>query len=223
MRKKGLLLMELLKRRVLPVMIFAVAAACTTAPPPANSLTVDSLRRLPAQTYALQPGDAAIDFAARPRAFPAVTGTFSDFEGEVQIVDAAVERIDVRARVDLDSVVIGSDWYENLIRSDNWFAVEKYPEAIFVGSLEGWDGEGTGTISGEMTIRGVTRPAEFAIRLNCDEVMGCPVDRVGFIGEIELSRSEYGMTDMRALVRDKVQLTFSGELVASDQRLAKAN
>ena len=209
-------MMHMFKRRYLAYALAAFLSACASTAPPANSLTVDALRRLPQQSYALTPEQAEITFAARPVAFPAVRGTFSAFDGEVEIVRAATDRIDVRALVDLSSVEMGNRNYENLVKSEGWFDVERHPTALFEGALEGWSGEGEGSVAGQITIKGITKPAEFTIRLNCEQIEDCPTDVVGFTGEIEVSRSEFGMTEWRRLVRDTVSLNFSGSLVATD-------
>ncbi len=200
--------------------IYAVAAfltACASTAPPANSLTVDALRTLPEQTYALTPQGAVIEFAARPIALPAVRGTFTEFDGEVEIVKASADRIDVRALVDLSSVEMGNSAYENMVKSESWFDVANHPTALFEGALEGWSGEGAGFVAGEITIKGITKPATFAITLNCEEIDQCPIGNVGFNGAIEISRSEFGMTEWRGVVRDRVSLNFSGALVASNE------
>lgn len=203
------------RKEVFAAFALFTAACATNAPQPANSLTVDALRQLPSQTYALAPGDASIAFSAHPVAFPAVNGEFSKFDGAVEIVMASEDEVNVQATVDLASVEIGNQWSENLVKSEGWFNVQEHPKAIFSGALKGWSGTGLGTVEGQLTIRGVTKPATFSILLDCEDLRQCPKDQVGFMGEIEISRAEFGMTEMRALVRDKVQLTFTGSLVAN--------
>ncbi|MEO1656101.1 MAG: YceI family protein [Pseudomonadota bacterium] len=190
-------------------------AACTTATvPEAQSLTVDALKRLPPQTYVLVPDQAEVGFMVRPVAFPAITGTFESFDGAVMVVDASAPDIKVLTAVDVATVETGSDFYDNAIKSGAWFDVEAYPRAIFSGSLIDWTDTGVGVVDGTLTIRDVTRPAQFAIQLSCDGVQRCPQDAVGFDGEIVVSRSAYGMSQYQGFVRDKVQLSVSGTLVA---------
>lgn len=205
-----------------PLLSFAVlASACSTvAPPPARSLTVDALHALPSQRYAISPEDAALDFSVKPFGFPAVRGSFEGFDGAVEIESARDEIIKVRATVDLDSVRFGSAWYENVVKSPAWFDVEHHPQAVFTGELAGWSGEGTGSVQGEITIKGITRPAEFAIQLDCDVADPCPQGSVGFSGEIVINRSDFEMNEFRGLVGDTVRLHFSGALVADGARLA---
>lgn len=207
--------MSRIRRRALIACVAVLSACSTVAPRPANSLSVENLRRLPEQNYKLAPETAEIGFAARPMAMPAVRGSFSRFGGEIAVVNAAKDSIAISAVVDLDSVETGSDFYQNMIKSDAWFDVERHPEAKFNGAIRGWDGDGVGRVEGELTIRGVTRPALFLLQLNCDALEACPMNKVGFNGSIEISRSEFGMTAMKGLVRDKVELSFTGALTSA--------
>ncbi|NRA29569.1 MAG: YceI family protein [Parvularculaceae bacterium] len=200
-----------------PVLVLTVClAACTSVSQPTTSaLAVEALRELPNQTYALKPEGADLGFSVNPLGFPAIRGTFEDFDGTVTIVDAAADGLDVEAVVNLDSVKFGSTWYENVVRSPAWFDIENHPEAVFSGSLKAWDGDGVGTVVGEATIKGITQPAEFTIQLNCDVKEACPVSEVGFTGEIVVNRTDFDMRAYRGLVGDKVRLQFSGALIAA--------
>lgn len=211
-----------MKRPIWLAAIVASACSSVVAPPPANSLTVEALRALPTQTYVIQPEDADLNFSVKPLGFPSVKGSFAGFDGSVVVEKAAEDKISVEATVDLDSVTFNSDWYENVVKSPAWFDVENHPQAVFAGSLDGWDGEGTGTIAGQITVKGITKPAEFSIRLNCDVNDPCPIDAVGFSGEIILNRRDFDMTEFRGLVGNKVTLKFSGALVTADERIAAA-
>lgn len=194
---------------------FALITACTSvAPPASNALAVDVLRELPTQTYALRPGDASLGFSVKPFGFPRVRGTFDHFDGTVRVIDSATDGINVEAVVDLDTIKMGSDWYENVVKGPVWFDVENHPQATFSGALEQWDKDGEGSVVGEITIRGVTKPAEFFIRLNCEVREPCPIDAVGFTGEIEVDRTEFGMRSYRGFVGDRVRLQFSGALIS---------
>ncbi|MEM6913970.1 MAG: YceI family protein [Pseudomonadota bacterium] len=199
--------------RLVAAFIFAVTACTTATVPDARSLSVDALRSLPPQTYVLVPDQAEVGFSVRPIAFPAITGTFESFDGAVMVVDASTPNIKVMTAVDVATVETGSDFYDNAIKSGAWFNVEAYPRAIFSGSLVDWTDTGTGLVDGTLTIRDITRPAQFAIQLSCDGVRRCPEDAVGFDGEIVVSRSAFGMSQYPGFVRDKVQLSVSGTLV----------
>ncbi|MEM0928102.1 MAG: YceI family protein [Pseudomonadota bacterium] len=200
--------------RLLAAFFLAVTACTTATVPDAQSLTVDSLKRLPPQTYVLVPDQAEVGFSVRPIAFPKITGTFESFDGAVMVLDANTPDIKVLTAVDVATVETGSEFYDNAIKSGAWFDVEAYPRAIFSGSLIDWTDTGTGVVDGTLTIRDITRPAQFAIQLSCDGVQRCPQDAVGFDGEIVVSRSAFGMSQYPGFVRDKVQLSVSGTLVA---------
>ncbi|MEO1043664.1 MAG: YceI family protein [Pseudomonadota bacterium] len=207
-----------LSPRLTAAFLLLVTACSTATAPDARSLSVDALRQLPPQTYVLLPDQAEVGFSVRPIAFPAITGTFESFDGAVMVVDASAPNIKVTTAVDVATVETGSDFYDNAIKSGAWFDVEAYPQAIFSGSLIDWTDTGTGIVDGTLTIRDITRPAQFAIQLSCEGVARCPQDAVGFDGEIVVSRSAFGMSQYPGFVRDNVQLSVSGTLI-TDARL----
>jgi len=73
------------------------------------------------------------------------------------------------------------------LASDDFFASEKYPEAIFVITSPGQNGENTYNINGELTIRGITHPVTFDATLN---IIG---DNLTASGKIIVDRTRYGM------------------------------
>ncbi|MEM9810859.1 MAG: YceI family protein [Pseudomonadota bacterium] len=211
-----------MKQHISCLVFLGVAACATATAPEVNALSVDALKTLPNQTYVLEPGQVAMTFVAKPRLFPAIQGSFSNFGGSVEITDAASSSIAIHAVVDLQSVEIPSEIYENTIRSPAFFDVENHPEAIFEGELDGWRGEGLGAVQGLLTIRGVTRPAQFDIRLNCNGIPACPQSQVGFDGTLEINRSEFGMDRYSGFVKDKVSFMISGTLITAPEHIADA-
>lgn len=199
-------------RQFLVISAALLSACATLNAPPASSLTMEALRELPTQHYTLAPEGAVVEFTAKPVGLPNVRGNFEHFGGTVAIVDAGNDRIDIDAAVNLASVETGNRGYNHMLMSEAWFDVERHPEARFQGSLAGFEGEGLGRVEGTITIKGVTRPAVLEVKLGCDGLNQCPHHEVGFNGQVTVSRSDFGMTGLRGVVRDEVQLSFRGVL-----------
>lgn len=100
--------------------------------------------------------------------------------------------------------------------------MENYPEMTFrATSIEG-DGEDY-TLTGDLTIKGVTRPVELEVELEV-EFSGVAVDpfgatRAGASAEAEISRKDFGLTwnavleTGGVLVSDKVKINIEAALV----------
>lgn len=203
--------------------VLVALGACASVAPQRNALAVETLEALPAQSYALEPATAQMGFQVRSFTPGGVKGEFGSFSGDVTIIDAAAPQIGVRAVVDLETIELGSEMYERIVKSEGWFHVAEHPQAVFEGVLTEWREGGIGSVDGQMTIRGVTQPAAFDISLSCEDIAGCPQAAVGFGGELEISRSAFGMKAFPGAVGDKVRLSISGELSAiGAARLAAA-
>jgi polyisoprenoid-binding protein YceI len=96
--------------------------------------------------------------------------------------------------------------------------VENYPEMTFrATSIEG-DGEDY-TLTGDLTIKGVTRPVELEVEFNGVAVDPFGATRAGASAEAEISRKDFGLTwnavleTGGVLVSDKVKITIEAALV----------
>jgi polyisoprenoid-binding protein YceI len=104
------------------------------------------------------------------------------------------------------------------VRGADFFDVENYPEMTFrATSVEG-DGEDY-TLTGDLTIRGITKPVELEVEFTGVAVDPFGATRAGFSAEAEISRKEFGLTWNAALetggflVSDKVKINVEAALV----------
>ena len=139
-------------------------------------------------------------------------------------VAATVREVDPRAevRVSLDrrevaiesaSITTGNDQRDGHLRSADFFDVENKPEITF-HSTSIQLGGGEGTITGELTINGVTRTVELDTEFNGVVVDAFETTRAGFEATTTISRKDFGLTWNAAieaggvLVSDKVVLNL---------------
>jgi polyisoprenoid-binding protein YceI len=74
------------------------------------------------------------------------------------------------------------------LRSADFFDVANHPDITFAVEQVTPSGEGV-TVTGELTVRGRARPASFAAR-----VSGIDASRVELDGEIQVNRTDFGLT-----------------------------
>ncbi|MCR5880269.1 YceI family protein [Phenylobacterium sp. J367] len=89
---------------------------------------------------------------------------------------------------------------------------DRFPAVRFVGRELTIQGD-AGTLEGDLTLHGVTRPARFAVRLRSIRTEPGGTARIAFTGSGQIQRSQFGMTSMRSVVGDRVELTFDVEFV----------
>lgn len=145
-----------------------------------------------AGTWAIDPGHAEVGFVGRHFGLTRVRGRFTGVEGTVTIADSLPEsHVDVT--IDVASVSSGYDTRDAHLRSADLFDVQRHPTAQFTSTR--LDVEGTrATLTGDLTLAGVTRPVELAV-----EYLGAATDpwdneRAVFRATGRINRHDWGLT-----------------------------
>ncbi len=141
-----------------------------------------------------------------------VAGRFGAVTGEVEI-DHEARSARVRARIDTRALSMRRTSYEEWVRSDEFFDAARHPYIEFdsepfpLATLERG-----GDIVGNLTLRGLTRPA--SLRLSPSECPGAVALSCAVVAEGTVQRSDFGMRTRRATLADKVRLHFTVRTVA---------
>jgi polyisoprenoid-binding protein YceI len=166
-------------------------------------------------------GDYEVDVAhtrigvrARHAMVTTVRGSFTDFAGTAHLDTAKPEASSVTLRIRTASIDTGVPDRDAHLRSPDFLDVENHPELVFVSTGVEQIDDDTYTVSGDLTIKDVTRPVEvdFTLTGSAQDPFGNL--RVGFEGALVIKRSEWGLTwntpldTGGVLVSDKVQIEF---------------
>jgi polyisoprenoid-binding protein YceI len=96
------------------------------------------------------------------------------------------------------------------------FQTSKYPKANFVSTQIVKTGENTGTVTGNLTLAGVTKPVTLKVTFNGGRDVPIPFQpyRIGFDAAGTIKRSDFGLTHMvwSGMVSDEVNLTINCEM-----------
>jgi polyisoprenoid-binding protein YceI len=166
-------------------------------------------------------GDYTVDVAhtrigvrARHAMVTTVRGAFEDFEGtaHLDVADPAASSVQLRIRAaSIDTGVADRDAH---LRSPDFLDVETYPELTFSSTEVEQLDEDTYRVTGDLTIKDVTREVavDFTLTGSAQDPWGQM--RVGFEGALVIRRSDWGLVWNTALdtggvlVSDKVQIEF---------------
>ncbi|WP_030223153.1 YceI family protein [Streptomyces bikiniensis] len=183
----------------------ATAVATLPVDPALAALTGD---------YTVDPAHSSIGFTVRHAMVTNVRGTFAEHEGTLKLdgtdPGASTASIDVK----IASVDTGIADRDNHLRSGDFFDAERFPLMSFRSTRAEQLGGDTYRITGDLTIKDVTRPLSIDLEFNGSATDVYGNERVGFEGSAEILRSEWGLTWNAALetggvmVSDKVRLTF---------------
>lgn len=133
-------------------------------------------------------------------------------EGTIQYDDTAPQNSNANIKIDLARLITGISELDQHLKGKAFFDVQTYPEANYVtDKVMITDGKIT-QVDGKLTLHGVTRPVSLKIKQN---KMGInPITEkqtIGFSGEAQLNRSDFGISTLIPGVSDKIKLTIEVE------------
>ncbi len=101
------------------------------------------------------------------------------------------------------------------LRSADFFEAEKYPDATFRSTRVEAAGEGKLKVTGELTIKGITKPVVLDVTLNgAGEHPMAKRPAIGFDATASVLRSDFGLGKNVPMVSDEVKLRITTEAVA---------
>ena len=167
-----------------------------------------------AETWNLDPAHSAAHFAVRHMGISTVRGAFSKLSGTVQYDPAHPEQSVLDVTIDANSVDTRVEMRDKDLRSPNFFDVEKYPTITFKSKKVESAGQGKLTITGDLTIHGVTKEAV----LHVDGPNGPIKDprgnqHMGAAATTQVNRKDFGVSGQPTGVGDDITITLDVEMV----------
>lgn len=140
------------------------------------------------------------------------TARFPRMTGAVTIVPGAPERAVIDVTFDATAIEAPDEVTLARLRGERFFWVEKYPTVRFVGRSLKLSSTTRGTVAGELTARGVTRPATLAVTFDADPIAqaGRPVS---FTGTTTIDRRQFGMKAYQLIVGNQVDITLKARML----------
>ncbi|WP_181309941.1 YceI family protein [Nocardioides campestrisoli] len=163
--------------------------------------------------YTIDASHSRLGFSARHAMVTTVRGQFKEYEGTARVDAENPAASSVRIAIKTASIDTGSEDRDGHLRSADFFDAETYPEITFVSTDVARDGSDW-TITGDLTIKGVTK----SVAIDFEQV-GSAQDpfgntRLGFEGGTSISRKDWGLSWNAALetggvlVSEKIKLEF---------------
>ncbi len=149
-------------------------------------------------TWVIDPTHTTIGFSVRHAMIAKVRGRFGEFEGSFTIDGANPAASSAQVTIAAASIDTQNPDRDGHLKSPDFLDVEAYPTITFTSTSASVQGA-QATITGDLTIHGVTRPVTVEY-----EYIGTSQDpwgntRIGFEGSAKISRKEFGLTWNAAL------------------------
>ncbi len=138
---------------------------------------------------------ASILFQVKHLGYSWLTGRFNTFDGSYEYDPAQPDKSSVSVNIDVASLDTNHAERDKHLRSPRFFDTDTFPAASFKSTGITLTGEGTAKITGDFTLRGITKPVVInaAFIGGGDDPWGGY--RTGFTGTTTLNLSDYVMKD----------------------------
>ena len=177
-----------------------------------------------------EPGHTAAEFSARHMMVSTVRGHFKNVHGTLDFDSENPRSASVEVTIDAAGLWSGEPARDAHLKSADFLDVENHPTITFRGSGVELIGPEEGRMTGELTIRGITRPVTLDVRYLGqwptpwweDGVDKGPKTRAGFVATTRINRKDFGvnwngMLDHGGVVvSDNVDITLDAEAIRED-------
>jgi polyisoprenoid-binding protein YceI len=148
--------------------------------------------------YRIDPAHSEVRFRVR-HLLSRVGGHFRTFTGTIVFDAARPEGSRVEFAISAASVDTGVADRDAHLRSDDFFAVEQYPEITFVSDRVRPAGADTLVVSGTLAMRGISRPIELPVTYLGSAKDPWGHEKAAFEASTRLNRKDFGLTWNAAL------------------------
>jgi polyisoprenoid-binding protein YceI len=208
------------------------AASPETAAPAAEAATTEAAPAAEvaygkAATYKIDPTHASITWRVNHFGLAKYTARFKSFDATLSFnpADIAANAVDVT----IDPLSVETDypgdykaghadsgfasWNEDLAKNAQWFNAGAHPQISFKSTSATQAGPATGTVTGDLTFLGVTKPVTLDVTYNGVARMpwAPDQDKIGFSATTTLKRSDFGMGAYIPNIADEVEVIIEAE------------
>ncbi|MEM1075089.1 MAG: YceI family protein [Pseudomonadota bacterium] len=188
------------------------AAACAM-------VLVGSTAHADMATYDIDPDHQAVAFTIMHAGYAKTLGRFAQVEGSFAYNNETLELSDVSVTIQTASVETWHEARDKHVRSDDFLAAETHPQITFVATGSEPASQTTGTVTGNLTIRGVTQPVTLDVTLNQMADYPCchGKETLGISATAQILRSDFGSTyALPVFVGDEVDIMLEFEAIRRD-------
>jgi polyisoprenoid-binding protein YceI len=189
--------------------VFAVVATvCAFASAGAQSVSTDA-KQAPTGRYTLDARHSQILFSILHQGTTYYYGRFDRQSGSLNFAGSAPEKSTVSIDIDMSSIDTPSQSLNEILAGKDVFDAGQFPAATFRSTSVVRTGPNTGKITGDLTIKNVTKSVTLDAVFNGGSLNPMSDSyAIGFSATATIRRTDFGLTGMRwePLVGDEVKL-----------------
>jgi len=171
-----------------------------------------TLTALKTTTWKIDPNHSIVEFAVKHIMISTVKGRFSEVEGEIVIADGEPSNSSVTATIKAASIDTHTGQRDDHLRSADFLDAANFPEITFKSTRITGD-RSEFEVTGDLTIRGVTREITLDVTHEGSRKDPWGGDRIAFSATTKLDRRDFGLTWNQAI-------EAGGVLVGNDVKVS---
>lgn len=181
-----------------------------------GSATAADLTAVPSGKYFVDTTHAYINFQYNHLGLSNPVLQFDEFKVAMDLDNADPTKSKVDVEITTDSVDTGSEIFHQHLTGPKWFDAANNPTITFGSSELTANADGTYNLTGDLTIKEVTKPVMLQVTVNA--AMMHPMSKkpvVGITAVGGLKRSDWGLGANAPFISDEVKLEIQAEMVAA--------
>ena len=186
-------------------MFLVWATAAQAEPKPASLDPADA----PAGTYVLDKTHASLTASLSHEGLSHYTMRFDGLDASFTYDPKSPQASKVQATIDAKSLDVGVPKISTQFARD-FLAADEKPQITFTSTSIVYSGD-HGTMTGDLTLRGVTRPVTLDVTFNGTSAGLIGGRRMGFSASGDIKRSDFGSKAWLSLVGDDVHIVIEAE------------
>jgi polyisoprenoid-binding protein YceI len=165
-----------------------------------------------ATTSSIDPGRTSVEFVVDGIGWPRTKGRFNSFSGRIAVDLQRLDASNVVFRVAAKSIDVGSPSFDDYLRGDAFFDVAHFPDITFASNKVEKLDESHARVTGDLTLRGVTRPFTVDVELEGNDKREKGLLQFRATGTVH--RLEFGMNAGFPAISNDVDLIIATEAKA---------
>ncbi|WP_089604907.1 YceI family protein [Acinetobacter piscicola] len=178
-------------------------------------LTISGLVSAEMVSYKIDPTHTATVFTWNHLGFSTPSANFSDIQGTIQVDNADPAKSSVSVTIPVKSLNTNVPVLDTKLQESDWFNTAKYPNISFQSTKVETTDKKTFKISGNLTVKGVTKPVVLdAVLNNQAQHPMLKVPAIGFNASTTIKRSDFDIAAYVPAVSDTIDIQITTEALA---------
>ncbi len=147
-----------------------------------------------ATTWVIDPLHSEVQFKVKHLMVSTVTGSFGQYEGQLNMVGDDFEDAQISFSADINSISTGNEQRDGHLKSPEFFDAEQFPKLSFTSTDMKKTGDDTYQLAGNLSLHGETKPVTLKVEYGGQMQDFYGQTKAGFELTGTIKRKEFGLT-----------------------------